>query len=83
MAAASFFRLQACPSVPPEVLEAIRREGGVAHGQGNRPMARPQSSLASRYLLFGHNGRRWNRTLAYISFGEVRIEIGQILVNGA
>jgi hypothetical protein len=27
------------PSVPPEVLEALRREGGVAHGRGNRPMS--------------------------------------------
>src|SRR5262249_37124131 len=27
------------PSVPPEVLEAIRREAGVAHGRGNQPMA--------------------------------------------
>src|SRR5262249_31475629 len=25
------------PSVPPEVLEAIWREGGVAHGRSNRP----------------------------------------------
>ena len=25
-------------SVPPEVLEAIWREGSVAHGRGNRPM---------------------------------------------
>jgi len=46
-------------SVPPEVLEAIRREGGVAHGRSNRPMAQVVLDRARVVAIVGEPQNVW------------------------